>query len=184
MHPAPDTDLRLHRLERRLRLTQGALVALLLLVGVAARQESVSDELRTRRLQIVDDQGVVRMQLGQDDKGTQRRSRACGLTIFDSKGDERGGLGTMDDLSAVMALDAPVGVGSAMRDRAGIMVSPDGTAQIVVIDNRSEAPARLFTEPSGGGGLELADTDAATKLSRTRRCMAAGDKLNEAPAGR
>src|SRR5262245_4936021 len=184
MQPEPaNPDLRLRRLERQLRLTQaGALAALVLLVGVAARQDTVSDDLRTHRLKIVDDAGVVRMELGQDPKDSQRRSRACGLTIFDTTGNERGGMGTMDDLSAVMALDAPLGVGSPMRDRAGIMVSPDGSAQILVIDNTSEAPVRLFTEPAGGGGLELSATDAAKKLVRTRRCTAEGDQVKEAPA--
>ena len=179
-----DLDARFHRLERRLRRTQLAGLGLLLLVvGLAARPDDVSDELRTRRLRIVDDAGVVRMELGQDPKDSPRRSRACGLTIFDSKGDERGGIGTMDDLSAVMALDAPVGVGNPMRDRAGIMVSPDGSAQILVIDNAAEAPARLFTKPAGGGGLELSGTDASKKLVRTRRCTAAGDEAKETPAG-
>src|SRR5690606_3403751 len=133
--PAAETD-RIAALERRLRRTQGALVALTLAAAgaiMAAQADKpaatppadVVDEVRTRKLVVVDDAGVARITIGQDAPGTQRRSRAAGITIRDQHGHERGGMGTMDDGSAVLALDAPAGVGSEMPDRAGIAVWPD-----------------------------------------------------------
>jgi hypothetical protein len=92
--------------------------------GTALQDSKAVDLIRARKIDVVDDQGVVRISMGQDASDAQRRSRACGITVYDPKGDERGGMGTMDDLSAVIALDAPTGVGGAMRDRIGMLVSP------------------------------------------------------------
>ena len=60
----------------------------------------------------------------------------------------------MADDSAVMALDAPHGVGSAMRDRAGMKVYPDGSAFIATIANNGHFAAGLFTD-GDAGRLEL-----------------------------
>ena len=185
---APDSPAldQIRSLERRLRRTQVAVVAALAcLVGLSAggpRQDpEVVDSIRARRIEVLDDQGVVRVSIGQDAADTQRRSRACGITLHDAKGDERGGLGTMDDLSAVIALDAPVGVGGPMRDRVGMMVSPDGSAQIVVIDNQMQAAARLTSDPKGGGWLELYGYDREKKQGTLRRVTHAGDEASQFP---
>lgn len=185
---APDSCVlnQLRSLERRLRTTQiVAAAAFACLVGLSAggaRQDSeVVDLIRARRIEVVDDQGVMRISIGQDAADTHRRSRACGIALHDAKGDERGGLGTMDDLSAVIALDAPVGVGGPMRDRVGMMVSPDGSAQIVVIDNQMQAAARLASGPKGGGWLEVYGYDAESKQGTLRRVTHAGDEASQLP---
>ena len=117
--------------------------------------------------------------LAQDAKDGQRRSRACGITIHDRTGAERGGMNTFDDLSAVIALDAPVGVGAPMRDRAGIMVDPDGSASVMLIDNQTKVPVRLQTDAAGGGGLEFIGYDAEKKLARIKRLSMAGESQRE-----
>src|SRR5262245_56800393 len=127
-HSSPKAmDTGIHGLQRRLRRTKGALAALALAgaaaitFGVAA-PDKTPDEIRTRRLVVVDDQGLPRVIIGQDPLDTQRRSRGAGITIFDKLGSERGGMVTMDDGSVVIALDAPRGVGAAMPDRLGLVV--------------------------------------------------------------
>lgn len=158
--PAVTETDRIASLERRLRRTQGALLALALVSAgaimaaqaVAPAAAPVVDEVRTRRLVVVDDAGVPRITIGQDAPGTQRRSRAAGITIRDQHGHERGGMGTMDDGSAVLALDAPAGVGSEMRDRAGIAVWPDGSAGIILIGNTGHMVAQLHADAEGLAG--------------------------------
>lgn len=189
---ATETD-RIATLERRLRRTQGALVALTLAAAgaiMAAQADKpaatpptpptdVVDEVRTRKLVVVDDAGVARITIGQDAPGTQRRSRAAGITIRDQHGHERGGMGTMDDGSAVLALDAPAGVGSEMPDRAGIAVWPDGSAGIILIGNTGRTVAQLHADAEGAGGLQLLQWDTEAGKVRTKTLGFEGETVTE-----
>src|SRR5262245_24218552 len=150
-----DLQHRIHVLERRARTVRvTALVAFAALAGLAWRQAPQGTETRrARRLEIVDDRGVVRVAIGQDPKDTQRRSRACGLTVHDATGAERGGFSTMDDLSVVLGMDAPHGVGAPMRDRIGLQVDADSSASVGLIDNAQATLARAV--------LRLVDTVTA-----------------------
>ena len=176
---------RIHVLERRARTTRSAaFVAFLALGGLACLQAPQSGEtIRARRLEIVDDQGVVRVVIGQDPKDTQRRARACGLTVHDTTGAERGGFSTFDDMSVVFAMDAPTGVGHKMRDRIGLQVAPDGSASVGLIDNNTHIPVRLKSDAGGGGGLEFIGYDAEHKRAMIRRLAFAGETKEEVPLG-
>ena len=183
---APDPSARILSLERKLRRHQLAtLAAFACLLGLSAggsggQDQELAELIRARRIDVVDDQGVVRISLGQDPAETHRRSRACGITLHDAKGDERGGLGTMDDLSAVIALDAPRGVGASMRDRIGMMVGPDGTSQLAVIDNGAQLSARL-TAGAAGGTLELYGYDAEHGQGTLKRLTCTGEERSQLP---
>jgi hypothetical protein len=150
-------------LQRQLRRTQGALALTVLggaalfmaAAGAGGRGPEIVPEIRTRKLVVVDDKDVARVVITQDPADGQRRSRAAGITIHDGTGSERGGLSTMDDGSVVMALDAPVGVGSPMRDRIGMVVWPDGSSYFMLIDNETKGVVKLISDSKGGGGLEL-----------------------------
>ncbi|PTT42864.1 hypothetical protein DBR33_11025, partial [Stenotrophomonas sp. HMWF022] len=115
--------VRLERLEHRLRrrnllaVSMFVLGASLALVGtsVATPDAGVVPEIRTYKLTVLDSEGRTRVQIAEDADDVARNSRATGMTIYDAKGDERGGIGTMANGSAVMALDAPVGVGYKVR---------------------------------------------------------------------
>jgi hypothetical protein len=190
---ATETD-RIASLERRLRRTQGALFALALAAAgaiMAAQADKpaatppadVVDEVRTRKLVVVDDAGVARITIGQDAPGTQRRSRAAGITIRDQHGHERGGMGTMDDGSAVLALDAPAGVGSEMPDRAGIAVWPDGSAGIILIGNTGRTVAQLRADAEGAGGLQLLQWDTESGKVRTKTLGFDGETVTEKDIG-
>ena len=129
----------------------GLAVALVLAAAFTRGLTQASDEVRTHRLVIVDDQGHPRAVLGQDRANAQRVSRGAGLTLYDDNGSERGGFGTMADGSVVLGLDAPAGVGAPMRDRIGLKVFPNGSAYVMLIDNKTGAVARLLSEEGPGG---------------------------------
>jgi hypothetical protein len=182
-------------LERRLRRTQiafASVVACCLLAALGAPQGKdapaskdapVSKEVRTQRLVVVDDQGVPRVVIGQDAVGTQRRSRAAGLYVMDKKGDERGGFSTMDDGSAVFAIDAPAGVGAPMRDRLGLVVGADGSSYVMVIDNQTRAVAKMTADADGNGGLQVFKWEMAKKQVLVKTLTYDGDKTETVKTG-
>ncbi|SMR76215.1 MULTISPECIES: hypothetical protein [Stenotrophomonas] len=167
--------VRLERLERRVRrgnlLAASMLVlgASLALIGtsVATPDVSVVPELRTYKLTVLDSEGRMRVQIAEDADDIPRNSRAAGLTIYDAMGDERGGIGTMANGAAVMALDAPVGVGYKVRDRAGMKVAADGTAVITALSNEGSFAASLIAQ-GNQGRLELSRKDSAKGEISTR----------------
>jgi hypothetical protein len=157
----------LERGRRRDRALLGALSATLLaLLALGARQSPGADledvELGTvtvRALRVLDHQGRLRVLLAEDPADTQRRDRAAGITFYDTTGAERAGLSTFEDLSVVLGLDAPAGVGAPMRDRIGLVVGANGAAAVDLIDNTTSITVRLTSDAEGGGGLEFFDYD-------------------------
>ena len=171
---------RIAALEQSLRRLTIANVGLLLVIAVlvavplASRRPGpgVLDVVRTRRLEVLDDKGVMRVRIGQDPADSDRRSRAAGILIFDATGAERGGYTTLDDASVVLALDAPEGVGSPMRERIGMMIYPDGSSHINLLNNETLAVARLFSNADGRSGVQTLKLDPPNKqvLIRTLNC--------------
>jgi hypothetical protein len=183
-------DARITHLETslsRARLAASALgIALTLAVaaGFAGRDAQTSDELRTKRLVVVDDQGTPRVVIGQDPKNSQRRSRAAGITIHDKTGAERGGMSTFDDGSVVVAIDAPVGVGSPMRDRVGMVVNNDGSAHLIILDNQTRGVAKLESDGKGGGGVVVYKWDMAAKQVHVKTLTYDGELRSVHPFGK
>jgi hypothetical protein len=185
-----DIALRLERLEHGLRrrnllaASMFALGASLALIGtsVATPNAGVVPEIRTYKLSVLDSEGRTRVQIAEDASDIARNSRATGMTIYDAKGDERGGIGTMANGSAVMALDAPVGVGYKVRDRAGMRVAPDGTAVITALSNEGSFAASLVAQRNQGR-LELSRKDSARGEISTRVLTFDSDstKVEKAP---
>ncbi len=181
----PIAEARIRSLERRLRRMQAALafcaLCALVLITTSMRGDggAVQDEVRAHRLVLVDDRGVERIVLGQDPGDTQRRSRAAGLTVHDSTGAERGGFSTMDDGSVVLALDAPVGVGSPMRDRLGMAVWSDGSSYLMLLDNETRAVAKLIADASSGtGGVQVFQWNDSTHKVNIKTLSYEGEKVN------
>lgn len=167
----------LERALRRTRLTLRSLLAGLCLsaaVGFTHDGAQTSDEVRTRRLVIVDDSGHVRIVLAQDPAATQRMARATGLTLYDDQGSERGGFVTMGDGSVVLGMDAPRGVGAPMRDRIGLKVAPDGSAYVMLIDNQTRAVAKLESD-GAAGGVQVFKWDMLAKQTHIRTLTYDGD---------
>jgi hypothetical protein len=180
--------LRIDRLESSRRRWRGGaigtFVALSALVGIGwTRQAEVTDEVRTRKLVVVDENGVPRVIIAEDPKDTQRRSRACGIVINDKTGAERFGVGVMEDNTVNMGFDAAVGVGHPMRDRVAIGVRPDGSGYVMLINNDTKVPVRLVAEgdTSKGGGIEFLDYDKPNSKVIIRRIGFAEDRKTEVP---
>ena len=173
---------RLILLERSIRRTRIAAVAdAAALVASACiqathRQAGTLDEVRTRRLVVVDDEGRVRVVIAQDSKNANRRARSAGLWVLDGTGYERGGLSTFDDGSVVFAMDAPHGVGDPMPDRIGMSVDPDGATHLNLLDNQTRAVARLYTEADGSGGVQVLKWDMPAKEIHLRTLTYDGDR--------
>jgi hypothetical protein len=182
-------EARIARLERSLRITRWMAAvsgcALLTLAGVqcARPASTVLDEVRARRIALVDDEGRVRVELAQDPKNTDRRARSAGLRIFDNTGHERGGSSTFDDGSVVLGLDAPHGVGDPMPDRLSLVVSPDGSADMKLLDNMTRAVARLVSDGAGGGGVLVYRWDMEAMQINVRTLTYDGDQRETKPLG-
>ncbi|AWH18191.1 hypothetical protein C1922_13225 [Stenotrophomonas sp. ZAC14D2_NAIMI4_7] len=182
----------LHRALRRLHWLVASLA--LLLVPMAAtiawlvmqgHTPMHIDELTTRRLQVLDDRGTVRVEISQDDMDDGRRSRSAGLLIFDATGAERGGIATFDDGAASLALDAPIGRGEApVRDRIGLMVDAEGASQILLTDNQTRGVVRLRANGEGGGGVDLFKWDMGKGMLHTRTLTHDGEESSHAPFGK
>lgn len=150
------------RLARRLAATCAlALTAVLglgLACGAGAIQEAARPagqpqpvEMTLRKLTIVDDQGRPRIVLAQDPADTQRRSRAAGMTIYDEKGSE--------------------------RDRAGLVVGPQGQASFMLIDNQTRGVVRLQSDGDGKGGLQLFKWDMKAKRVHVKTLTFDGEEI-------
>jgi hypothetical protein len=188
---------RFARLEKSLFRTRlaasGLAIALTLIVATGAqRAPRVVDEVRTRRLVVLDDQNVMRVEIGQDPKEgmlrgpaggppIKRRSRSAGIWIYDTTGNERGGMGTFDDGQVSMALDAPVGVGAKMRDRIGMVVSKNGASQFMLIDNNTAGLVRLSSDGNGNGSLDLMKWDTTAKKVHIKSLVYDGEKHSTYP---
>jgi hypothetical protein len=182
-------EARVMHLEQSLRRTRFAAsvaalgLATLIVAGFTRNVGAFADEVRTKRLVVVDDADRVRVAIGQDPKDTQRISRAAGLTIFDSTGSERGGFSTMDNGRVVFAMDAPAGVGSPMRDRLGLMVGADGSAHVLLIDNQTRGVAKLHSDGKGGGGVQVFKWDMNAKQVHVKTFTYDGEQHATMPMG-
>ncbi len=189
MQTNEDVHRRLERLERSLRharrvtLALGVALCATLATGFATAGGAFFDEVRTTRLVVVDDRGIPRVVIGQDPVETERTSRAAGITLHDEKGDERGGFSTFADGSVVLALDAPAGVGAAMRDRVGLKVYASGAADVMVIDNETRAIAKMSSDGSGGGGLQAFEWDHENGKIRVKTFGVERDVVETYPLG-
>ena len=188
MTPVLSLEERVVGLERSLKRARIAALACavallsLLAMGFAHSRSPVSDEVRTHRLVIVDDEGHQRVVIAQDPPNGQRISRAAGLVLLDDKGNERGGFSTMADGSVVLGMDAPVGVGAPMRDRIGLKVYPDGSAHVMLIDNQTRAVAK-FESDGAGGGVQVFKWDMVGKQVHIRTLTFDGETRDSVAMG-
>ncbi len=187
--PSLDAPREVASLRRSVRTTRVIAAASILgtaalwTLGLSRGADPVQDEVRARKFVLVDDAGVVRAMLQQDPKDAGRRARSAGLLVFDSKGHERGGFSTMDDGSVVLAMDAPRGVGASMPDRIGLVVYPDGSSYIMVIDNQTRGVARMDSDAEGTGGLKVFKWDMEAKKIHVKTFTFDGEDTEVVPMG-
>jgi len=122
------------------------------------------DRISARRIDIVDEDGTIRMTLAADTPapiidGIQYRRAfgVSGLILYDEKGSERGGFGVadVDGGMAVLALDHPA------MDAIGWRVSPDGSVAFTI----NQAPP-LIREPALGDRL-VPGVETSTRILMT-----------------
>lgn len=129
--------------------------------GPAAAETAKPDQERivTRRIDIVDEKGVVRMTLAAPTpdpvvggKSYKRAFPVAGMVLFDAQGNERGGMGVADipGSAVVLALD------HENIDAVGWRVMPDGSVDFQM--NQKPAVTR-----DAGGKTEAAN-GAATRI--------------------
>lgn len=119
------------------------------------------ERITARRIDIIDDTGVIRMTLSGktpapiiDGLQYKRAFNVAGMVLYDDKGSERGGFGTadVDGGMAVLALDHPA------MDAIGWRVSPDGAVSFSI----NQAP-KLIREPALGNKL-IPGVQAPTRI--------------------
>lgn len=117
------------------------------------------DRLVVRRLDVVDDDGVIRMSLGRDEAildgiSYKRSIPFSGILLYDDKGSERGGWGytPANGGAVIFALDHPA------HDAAGLRIMPDGSVMFQMI-----AAPPLLREPELGNKL-VPGVGTATRL--------------------
>ena len=167
------------------RPTPEQLDRLILNRNAPVRVNSVThDSISTRRIDIVDEDGTIRMTLAAptpapifDGIQYRRAFPVSGLTIYDEHGSERGGLGIADipGGAAVMALD------HTNIDAVGFRVMPDGSVSFMMneappvvrepsLGNRrlvatsTNSRIRMNVAASGTPTVELADTNNAVRV--------------------
>lgn len=139
------------------------------------------ERLTVRRLDVVDDNGVIRVVLAGevpepiiDGIQYKRAFQPAGITFYDEDGSEKGGAGTGPGGIAVSAMDYP------NSDAVGWRVLPDGSAMIALNQRPPQvrvrefgnklvpmpAPTRLklAVTPDGAPSIELTDKQARPRL--------------------
>jgi len=152
---------RLARLERRSSLVIMACLlgaGLIILTGWRLQPEIAQENLHVRRLTVVDDKGIARMILGaplpdpmMGGKTQKRRSPFTGLLLNDLDGNERGGLGTMDDGTMMLCFD------SNGRERVCVFTLPKGMTGLMVNDDQGKTRSQVVVGPEGRPALEMYD---------------------------
>ncbi|MGB2593253.1 MAG: hypothetical protein WBG02_02505 [Candidatus Acidiferrum sp.] len=159
---------RAERLERRQsRFCAGALVlfSVFLLAGWQSVQ-APAENLKTRSLSIVDSSGVVRFVLGApvpnpvvNGKTQERRAPATGIIFNDASGNERGGIGMMDDGSMNLCFD------DAKAERDCLFFMPKFGNGIAFNDVNGESRAILYLDTSGAPHFLMRDDKGQTLVS-------------------
>ena len=139
---------RIDQLERKCkRLTLAVTGMIVLAVGavcIAAKPNSQKDGIQTNKLEIVDDEGNVRISLGRTDAG-------YGVVVYDADGKFRAtltdaplgaGMQLIKDGGSIKMLAMKQGCGFTIRDADGkpraMMVQHDSGSQLILKDGTGE----------------------------------------------
>ena len=145
-------------------------VTIFLLFFVTISACSTGQNLRVKRLALIDDNGVERVVLTTGSTHVQmngrlykRRSPGSGIILNNSKGDETGGIGMLDDGTISLTLDGYSKDG--VNERVSMYVFPDGKSGILVKDTKGNVRARIGVDENMNTKLELAGADEKSKIS-------------------
>lgn len=131
-------------------------ILLVLLGGLAFAPQGTHEELRTRRLIVVDSTGQERIVLAAPIGTRGRRVSHTGIIVTGPNGAERMGIGVNSDGSVGLGLDAPPGVGvPGNRERMNLTVYSNGRAQLRFLDNQTRVQGRFLTDTAGSLWFEF-----------------------------
>jgi hypothetical protein len=159
---------RAEHLERKQgRFLAGAFVLFaVFLLAAWQRVQTPQENLKTHALSIVDSSGVVRVILGApvpnpvvEGKTKDRRSPATGIIFNDAAGNERGGIGMLDDGSMNLCFD------DAKIERNCLFFMPNFGNGIALNDARGEGRAILYVDTNGAPHLLLRDDQGHALVS-------------------
>jgi hypothetical protein len=163
---------RWERKQRRLLAGMLALVAVFLLAGWRTAQ-APQENFKTHGLSIVDSTGVARLILGapvpnpvEEGKTAARRSPGTGIIFNDPAGNERGGIGMLDDGSMNLCFD------DGKAERNCLFFVPKLGNGVALNDARGETRAILYLDANGAPHFLLKDEQGRPLVS-----------LPEAPKG-
>lgn len=148
-----------HLEQRQRQFFAGAivLIAAFFLAGWQSVQ-TPQENLKARAISIVDSSGVVRLTLGApvpnpvvEGKAEKRRSTATGIIFNDAAGNERGGVGMLDDGSMNLCFD------DAKTERNCLFLMPKFGNGIAFNDTSGESRAILYLDTNGAPHLLLRD---------------------------
>ena len=155
-----------------LGLVLGAGVVFLVAGATTDKPDKPAEVLRVRKLVVVDEKGAERVviaaqvpdpQIG--GKRSPRRSPAAGIQFNDASGNERGGIGMLDDGSFILGIDD-----QRSRERAHMFFIPKRGAGLLLQGANGKEHISLSIPddegaPSGKPELEITDHEGRVTLT-------------------
>jgi hypothetical protein len=171
MSGTDELSARTYALERQVRVLQRVLGAVMVAVAVgvlAAWQASPEQRVvRAEQIVIEDERGRARMLIGRQSTFGGQRAPFIGLSINDTLGYERFGMGLRANGRMSMGFDAPLGKGDDRnRERINIIADEEGGAQIRFLDRQTAVKGRLSITPDNRFVIEFLDFSPGTVKRR------------------
>ena len=145
------------------------LTCFLFLFSCSSQSSRPIESLKVKRLSLVDDNGIERVVL--DTKSVdvpifgkiyKRKSPAAGIILYNSKGDETGGIAMLEDGTISFTLDGYKG--KDISERVSMYVFPDGSSGILVKDTKNNTRVKLGVDKDNNSFFELLDAKENSKL--------------------
>lgn len=156
------------RLERRQRrfLAVGMLAAAVPILAGWQESQTPQENIKARAISIVDKNGVARLVLGApvpnpvvNGKPMQRKASATGIIFNDAAGNERGGMGMLDDGSVNLCFD------DAKTERNCLFLSPKFGNGLAINDGEGNGRALLYLDTNNAAHLMLMDNQGHPLVS-------------------
>ncbi len=127
------------------------------------------DSITAKKIAITDKNGVERVVIMSNSvdvpilgKVYKRREPATGIIIYNTQGDETGGLAMLDDGTISLTLDGYKG--KEFSERVSMYVFPDGRSGILVKDLQNNTRIRLGVDKEKNSTFEVLDAKENAKI--------------------
>lgn len=165
-------------------------------LGAAYKSETFFEDIKVKRLALIDKNGVERLILVADSdtvrvggKVYTRKPAVSGIIVNNTQGDEVGGFGSSDNGMTVLMLDSvsshsPYGA----SERIGMISMPNGMAGLVLTDLSTKMRSCIYTDENMGTGFVFKAQDGSVRLvgqvaaDGTTKFSDNGESVSELPA--